>query len=129
MALTADIKVDERIGGKRFAYGLKAGVKLYRGSVIAVTSAGLVVRAGDAGAAAIVGISPSFLDNTAGADSAITVEPRRGVLQLTVPSATFANIGAAVYATDDGTLTLTASTNLKLGTLVGFEAGYSYVEV
>jgi hypothetical protein len=129
MALTADIKVDERLGGKRFAYGLKAGVKLYRGSVIAVTSAGLVVRAGDAGAAAIVGISPSLLDNTAGADGAMMVEPRRGVLQLTVPSATPANIGAAVYATDDGTLTLTASTNLKLGTLVGFEAGASYVEV
>jgi hypothetical protein len=65
MALTADIKVDERIGGKRFAYGLKAGVKLYRGSVIAVTSAGLVVRVGDSGAAAIVGISQPSAYSTA----------------------------------------------------------------
>ncbi len=126
--LTSDLVVKERLS-KRFGYGLKAGAKFYRGSVIAVTSAGYAVRPGDSGAAAIVGISPALIDNSGGVDGALRVEPRRGILALTVPSATHANIGAAVYATDDATLTLTASTNLRLGTLVGIDAGQTFVEV
>ena len=127
-ALSADLKFDERLG-KRFSYGLKAGVKLYHGSLVAVTSAGLAVRIGDAGAAAAVGISPAQIDNTSGADKDLSVQPKRGIFQLVVPSATHANIGAAVYATDDATCTLTVGSNLRIGTLVGIEAGLTYVEV
>lgn len=126
--LTADLLIKERFG-KRFAYGLKAGTRLFRGSIVALTSGGLAVRPGDAGAVAIVGVSPEQIDNAAGVDGAQVVQPRRGVLQLTVPGATHANIGAAVYATDDSALTLTAGTNLRLGTLVGIEAGLTFVEV
>lgn len=126
--LTADLLIKERFS-KRFAYGLKAGTRLFRGSIVALNAAGLAMRPGDAGAVAIVGVSPELIDNIAGTDGAQMVQPRRGVLQLVVPGATHANIGAAVYATDDSALTLTAGTNLRLGTLVGIEAGLTYVEV
>ena len=126
--LTADRVVDERLS-KRFGYPVKAGVYFRRGSLVAVTSAGVAVKPGDAGAAAVVGLSNTALDNTNGADGDLRVEPKRGIFALVVPSATAANIGAAVYCTDDNTLTLTASTNLKVGTLVGIDAGLTYVEV
>jgi hypothetical protein len=126
--LTADRNLPQRMT-KRFGYGLKAGVKLFRGSLVAVTSAGLAVKPGDVGAAAVVGLSPSLIDNTSGADSALVVEPQRGIFPLTVPSATHAHIGATVYCTDDNVLTLTASTNLPVGILAGIEASQTYVEL
>ncbi len=126
--LTANRNLPERMG-KRFGYGVAAGLRIFRGAIMAVTATGLVVRPGDVGAVAVVGLAPTEANNTGGADGAIVLEPMRGIFPLTVPSATHANIGAAVYCTDDNTLTLTASTNLKVGTLAGIEAGQTYVEV
>ena len=50
--LTADRVVDERLS-KRFGYPVKAGVYFRRGSIVAVNSAGVAVKQGDAGAAAV----------------------------------------------------------------------------
>jgi hypothetical protein len=129
-ALAADKLVDERLG-RRFGYGLKAGVKLFRGSIVGVTSAGLARPAGTSGVTALVGLSPGLIDNTAGGDGAVMVEPRRGIFALTVPSATHTNIGANVYAVDDNLLSLSdnSAANLLLGKLVGIEAGQTYVEI
>lgn len=126
--LTANRNLPERMS-KRFGYGVKAGVHIFRDAIVAVTAAGLALKPGDAGAVAIVGLADTEADNTAGADGALRVIPRRGIFPLTVPAADHASIGAPVYCTDDNTLTLTASTNLKVGTLVGIEGGQTYVEI
>lgn len=126
--LTANRNLQERMG-RRFGYGVKAGVHIYRDAILAVTATLLLVKPGDVGAVAVVGLAPTEADNTNGADSALTLEPRRGIFPLTVPTATGAHIGATVYCTDDNTLTLTASTNLAVGKLVGIENGQTWVEV
>lgn len=126
--LTADRNLQERLS-RRFGYKVKAGVRIYRDAILAVTAAGLLVKPGDAGAVAVVGLAPTAGDNTNGADGDIVLEPRRGIFPLTVPTATHAHIKAPVYCTDDNTLTLTASTNLAVGTLVGIENGQTWVEV
>jgi len=41
----------------------------------------------------------------------------RGKVQMPVTGASAASVGAIVYASDDGTLTLTASTNVPVGTV------------
>ena len=48
---------------------------------------------------------------------------------LTVPGATAANINAAVYASDDNTFTLTAGSNLQIGTIVGFDGAQTIVKL
>lgn len=126
--LTANRNLSERMG-KRFGYGVKAGVHIYRDAILAITDAGLLLKPGDVGATAVVGLAPTEADNTGGGDGAIMLEPRRGIFPLTVPASDHGDIGAAVYCTDDNTLTLTASTNLRVGTLVGIEGGQTWVEV
>ncbi|MBW6402039.1 hypothetical protein KPL78_29605 [Roseomonas sp. HJA6] len=126
--LTANRNLPERLGN-RFGYPVAAGARIFRGALMALTAAGLVVRPGDAGAAVVVGLSPTEADNRDGADGAIVLEPKHGTFPMTVPGAVHTNIGDPVYCTDDNTLTLTASTNLKVGKLAGIEAGQTFVEV
>lgn len=126
--LTANRNLQDRMG-RRFGYKVKAGVHIFRDAIMAVTAAGLLLKPGDVGAVAVVGLAPTEADNTNGADGDLVLEPRRGIFPLTVPGATHAHIKATVYCTDDNTLTLTASTNLAMGTLVGIENGQTWVEV
>ena len=133
MALLAGVNLDRRgpppAGG--FGYPVAAGERVFKGGVVAVNAAGSLQRVQTAGSLVIVGIAHRDLDNTAGAAvSDIKVEALKGIYSLTVPSATAANINAAVFATDDATLTLTQSGSLlAAGTLVGIESGQTYVKM
>jgi hypothetical protein len=133
-ALTKDVLVNRRGNARthnEFAYPVKAGEIVYRGSLVALTGAGAIVRVQTAGAAVFLGVSDRFLDNTASAAVSVDkVTPQKGTMALTVPSATAANVGAAIYATDDGTVTLTNSGSLlTVGTLAGIDAGQTYVAI
>lgn len=133
MALSAD-KIFRRRGqpatAGEFGYFVAAGVKVYRGALIAINAAGNIVLVGAGTAVAFVGIADRFLDNSAGSGvSAEKVVGLRGTWDITVPSATPTNTNAAVYATDDGTATLTASTNLQIGTLAGIESSQTWVKL
>ena len=60
-------------------------------------------------------------DNSTGSAGDKKVHVRtRGRIQLAVSSAAITDIGNAVYASDDATFTLTASTNTHIGRIVGF---------
>ena len=133
MALSAGINRDRRgpepVAGA-FGYGVKAAAKVWRGSFVAVNSSGAMVLIGAGDASQFVGLADRDLDNTAGgATSAEKVIALKGTYAITVPSATHANINAIVYATDDNTATLTASTNLPIGTLAGIEGGQTFVKL
>ena len=133
MALTAGFPVARRGAsrGNDFGYPVAAGEKVYRGGICALTPAGAIVRPQTAGATIAAGVADRDLDNTASAAvSSIAVVALRGCFALTVPAATPANIGAPVYATDDGTLTLTLPTTgftAAIGTLSGIDNGQTYV--
>jgi len=63
-----------------------------------------------------VGFAESPADNTGGANGAIRVRVReRGKVELIVTGADATKVGAPVYASDDGTFTLTATSNSKIG--------------
>lgn len=131
-ALVAGINRQRRgpPGHGAFGYAVAAGKVVFRGGLVAVTSAGALQPAGVAGSVAIVGIAAQDLDNSAGASVSDTkIEALKGTYQIDVTSATPANINAAVYASDDATLILTAGTLVVAGTLVGIEAGKTYVKL
>ena len=114
-----------------FGYPVAAGEQIWRGGLLALNAAGSCQRIQTSGSVVFHGLASKDYNNTA--SSAVSpigaVEGLKGTFALTVPSATVSNIGAAVYATDDNTLTLTASTNLQVGTLAGIENGQTYVKL
>lgn len=115
-----------------FAYKVRAATKIFEGGMVGVDAAGNLVPVNTAAALAVafVGMASRTYDNSAnGSASADKVEAMRGTYQITVPAATSANINAAVYATDDNTFTLTASTNLQVGTIAGFDGAQTYVKL
>ena len=133
--LTAGRNLPQR-ATKAFRYGVKAATTLYRDAIMAVTATGLATKPGASGAVAVVGLVPTDANNSAGADRDILLEPRRGIFPLTVPTADHSHIGATVYAVDDNVLSLNATDGgspavayLKVGVLVGIEAGQTYVEI
>ncbi len=128
MAATRDLEIPSR-DGTRFGYPVKAGIRFFGRAIVAVTAAGLAVPAGNASAVAIVGVAEFHVDNRDGVDGDQTVTAIRDVRGFEF-EADFADIGAAVYATDDATLTLDdTDTPLKLGTIVGISDGRTWVSV
>jgi len=114
-----------------FGYPVAAGEKVFRGGLLALTNAGTLVRVGNGAAVAFAGLSGADYDNSASAAvSPVAIEIKKGIYPLAVPSATTANVNAAVYATDDNTLTLTnTGALLQVGTLAGIENGQTYVKL
>lgn len=131
MALTAGVALPRRgtpSSHGDFAYPVAIGEQIWRGSLVAVTSAGNLQRIQTSGSVAFVGIADKDYSNVGAATvSPVKVVARKGCWALTVTGATAANINAPVYATDDNTLTLTAGSNLLVGNLTGIENGQTYV--
>jgi len=118
MALTANREVQRYVDQELRSYAVKASTHVYKGAFVGLTGGyarGLV--AGDS----FVGIAYEEMDNSAGADGAKSVRLfTLGDFQLPLAGATIANLGAALYASDDQTLTLTAGGNSFVGMVVGF---------
>ena len=133
-ALTGDIKLNRRgveSSRNEFAYQVAAGEVVWRNSLIALNAAGNVVRVQTAGAAVFLGVSSKQIDNRTGAAvSADRVIGQKGTWAIVVPGATPANIGATVYAADDGTLALVNSGGLlTVGVLTGIDGGKTYISL
>ncbi len=134
--LTADIKRLQERGNpllrNEFGYPTAPSVNIYLGSLLEVNAAGQAQPMGVAGGVAFIGVSDRQVLNSLSTSPGAPVTPMRRTLGLTVPSATYANIGAPVYAagTDDNTLTLTQTGSLvQIGTLVGIVNGQTFVSI
>jgi hypothetical protein len=134
MALTGNITVARRgpARGNAFGYPVAPGETIYAGGLVGVNSSGQAVRIQTSGIVAFVGLAMNGVNNVGNASAGATVTAANDTFALTVPSATDANVNAKVYATDDGTLTLTqpgSGFTGIIGYLVGIDNGQTYVEV
>jgi hypothetical protein len=134
MALTAPAKIDRRgnARGQSFVYPVAPGETIYTGSLCCVNAAGQLVRLQTAGGVAFVGMAMSGYSNVGNAAAGPGIACSNDEMALTVPAATFANINAPVYATDDATLSLAAPGSGfagKVGVLIGIDNGQTYVKV
>lgn len=118
-ALTED-RVTPRREGDIYTYPVKGATIIFGGSMVCLDANGLAVPASDTAALSnVVGIAQERVDNSAGADSAKTVDVLEGTFQITSSSLTDADTGAAMYVTDDQTVTKTSTTNqVMAGVLV-----------
>lgn len=113
-ALTKDRSTTER-NGDFYVFNVKAGAKIYAGSIVVldagnakpgVTAAGLVA----------VGRAEETVDNTGGANGAKTVKVKRGVYRFENAAADLvaaANIGSPCYVVDDQTVAATHAGNTR----------------
>lgn len=120
MALTANREVQRYVDQELRGYAVAAGANVFKGAFIGLSGGyarGLV--ASDP----FVGIAYEAMDNTGGAAGVKSVRAyTQGDFRLALAGAAITDLGASVYASDDETLTLTASGNSLVGKIVGFEA-------
>lgn len=82
-----------------------------------------------------LGVAEATVDNSAGADGALTITPARGCFAMVNSGGgdalAAADIGKRVYAVDDQTVAKTSSSGTRCvaGTLVAIEGGWCFVEV
>lgn len=119
MALSADTPRTYEVGSIN-AMPVKASTKIYEGAAVGLTSGyarGLV--AGDA----FVGFAERQADNSAVAtDGAINVRViSKGLARLTITSVAVTDVGSPVYASADGTFTLTKGSNSYIGVVYRYD--------
>ncbi|ANH04609.1 hypothetical protein [Shinella sp. HZN7] len=121
MAASNDLDYTER-QGLAYEFPALADTLYYGRAGIGVTAAGVAVPAGHVNAVKLVGFAAERVDNRGGAAGAQRVRVKKGVFRIPLAGATAANIQAPVYMTADDTFTLTASTNLQIGTIDAVDA-------
>lgn len=117
MALTVNTARDRFVDQEIRALAVKANVHVYKGALVGFDAGGLAkpLAAGDV----FAGLAYEEKNNVGGADSDLSVRVYTiGDFQMPLTAATKANNGVSVYASDDGTLTYTATANTLVGTQV-----------
>lgn len=101
-------------------YKLLASTKVFAGALVSVVDAsGLAGQAGDTAGTKFVGVADKTSDNSAGAAGAKKVRVwATGVIDLTCASADQTWVGKKVYAVDNQTVALAATTTNDV--LVGY---------
>lgn len=136
MGLAADRQTRLKAGGPtRSGLGdVAAATKIYFGSLIARNATGFIVPAADAAALKVIGIAQQLVDNTAGADGALTVQYVTGVeAELVNGGGAIVQAGklAKAYVTDDQTVTSKAVSahQVVAGTVTSFTPTTCFVYV
>lgn len=106
---------------------LAANAKVWKGGMVAVVAGYGTAAAAAAGAGTfVVGIAQQSVDNAGGANGALSVNVMcEEAFLLAGSGLAQTNLEATVYATDDQTITTTAGTNSKVGTIIQFVSATS----
>ena len=127
MALSADTPMTQVVG-TRSAVPAAAAATIYEGSMVGLSSGyGRALTAGDL----FMGHCLEKVDNSSGAAAAKTILLLCGAYRLNVAitSVAVTDVGCHVYASDDGTYTLSAAGNSLVGVVTRYESsGYAEVE-
>ncbi|MCK9327153.1 MAG: DUF2190 family protein [Bacteroidales bacterium] len=128
-AVTADIDTDSQ-PGELVAYPVAASTKIYKGTMVKLSS-GYAASMTKAASLVFVGIAIEGVDNSSGAagDKYVRVA-RKGIHELALASAAITDIGSAVYALDNATVTKTSTDATQVGKAVKFEnSGKIFVDI
>ncbi|MGH7106946.1 MAG: hypothetical protein ACREFT_10590 [Acetobacteraceae bacterium] len=133
MALSSGVNLYRRgaaNGRSDFGYPVAPGETIWRGGIVGINAAGQLQRVQTSGTVALAGVADQDYSNVGNSGAGQIVAARKGCWALPVTSATVSNIGANVYATDDGACQLTAPGSgyeAVIGTLAGIDNGQTYV--
>jgi len=118
MPLSANTEIKRYVDQELRRFGVAAAATVFKGSLVGL--AGGYARPLVA-ADPFAGIAYEQADNTHGADGDLSVRVyTQGDFQMTLAGAAVTDVGEAVYASDDATLTKTSEGNSLVGTIVGY---------
>lgn len=128
MALSKDTPRNWQLGDFQ-DYPMAAGAVVFEGSALGDNGSGYVraLQAGDP----FRGFADDPYDNTTGTNGTIYARARRvGQTELVISGLAITDVDKPVYASDDGTFTLTATGNSYIGRIVRFTTnGNALVEI
>ncbi len=113
---------DKRQIGDLLAISL-AAVKVVKGQLLSFNTSGYAKNASDTASEVFAGVAIATVDNSAGSAGELTVRAwRRGVFSMACASAAQSWVGQKVYAVDNQTVALAATTtnDVLVGTVVQF---------
>lgn len=114
MALSENRDLDRYVDQELRSFGVKGAAHIYKGGFVGLDTNGYA-RALVAGDQA-VGVAYEEKDNTSGSDGDASVRVfTQGDFSHALTGAALSNIGDAVYASSDDTLTFTATSNSLVG--------------
>jgi hypothetical protein len=130
-ALNRDRNTPERTG-KDFGHPVLGNVKIYAGALVVLSATGFAAPGSTALALIAVGRAAEEVDNTGGADGALTVRVERGTFQWgNDASINRTHIGKTAYIVDDQTVAATdgAGTRSAAGLIVDVDADGVWVKI
>ncbi|MGD2110389.1 MAG: DUF2190 family protein [Phycisphaerae bacterium] len=114
MALSANRDVDHYVDQELRSFKVAASEHIYKGAFVGLSSGGYAqaLTAGDL----FMGIAYEEADNSSGSDGDVSVRVYSlGDFGHALSGAAIANVGDAVYASADDTLTFTSTSNSYVG--------------
>lgn len=133
-ALTADRATPKRTG-HRLSLPVAANAVIWAGALVCVNASGFAVKGATSTTLKSAGVAQQRVDNTGGADGAVTIEVDRGDVHLMANSASTdligrADIGNTCFIVDDQTVAKTNGTNTRsaAGKVVDVDASGVWVQ-
>lgn len=122
MALSANT-TNKILGGDYSDHPVHGSTHIYEGALVVIDADGYAIPlTADTHNGRFAGVAVAEADNSSGADGAINCKLRRGdfYAEMTLASAALADVGDALYATDDATLTKSSTSSTLLGKIAGY---------
>lgn len=121
MALAANHDVDRFVDQDLRSFGVASGAHVFRGAFVELNGSGFLVPSSAGGLFA--GVAYEEADNTAGQNGDVSVRVfTQGDFSLALGGVTEADIGRAVYAADDETLTFSSQGATTIGFVQAIES-------
>ncbi len=105
--------------GKIIVRGVKTGVTILAGAMVARNAAGYALPAADAAGLTVEGRAAKTVDNSDGQDGDLQVEIEQGFFLYDSAGLTAADAGKDCYAADDHTVNLTGGSNHVFAGVIG----------
>jgi hypothetical protein len=111
--------------GDMGTFSVAATTTIYKGTLVSMNASGYLVDAVDTSAFFFIGVAADTVDNSAGLDAAVSCPVwLEGTFMFTSTNDAVTDIGKWVYATDNQTVSTTATTNVgAVGKIVGINPG------
>lgn len=117
--------------GRTLVLPVKGATKIFDGSLVALNANGFAVPGDNVAGLTAAGRAEEFVDNSGGADGAVTVKVRRGVFKWSNSSTgpvAAKDVMKNCYIEDDETVTMTAVDTSVAGKVIGIDGDEVIVE-
>ena len=135
MAALSEARAIKKRAGKHFLRAVAGTKKIFEGALVCLNSTGYATPGALAATLVADGVARETVDNTAGADGAVTVEIEKGVFPFanstSTDAITRAEIGDNAYIVDDQTVAKTdaGATRSVAGKIVDVDADGVWIEI